>query len=65
MTPPERRRMPEAITIDIDLHTGNETLGEVGYRDRFLLTAITDLPRWCYRRDRRSALRGRVWCDCN
>ena len=34
--------LPEPITIGVGLHAGNVILGELGYRDRFLLTAIGD-----------------------
>jgi adenylate cyclase len=34
--------LPGPITIGVGLHAGNAILGEVGYRDRFLLTAIGD-----------------------
>jgi adenylate cyclase len=35
--------LPGPITIGVGLHAGNVILGEVGYRDRFLLTAIGDV----------------------
>jgi adenylate cyclase len=34
--------LPEPIAIGVGLHAGNVILGELGYRDRFLLTAIGD-----------------------
>ncbi|MGA8698422.1 MAG: adenylate/guanylate cyclase domain-containing protein [Xanthobacteraceae bacterium] len=34
--------LPEPLAIDVGLHAGNVILGELGYRDRFLLTAIGD-----------------------
>lgn len=34
--------LPEPIEIGVGLHAGNVILGELGYRDRFLLTAIGD-----------------------
>jgi adenylate cyclase len=34
--------LPGPIAIGVGLHAGNVILGEVGYRDRFLLTAIGD-----------------------
>jgi adenylate cyclase len=34
--------LPEPITIGVGLHAGSVILGEIGYRDRFLLTAIGD-----------------------
>lgn len=34
--------LPEPLTIGVGLHAGNVILGELGYRDRFLLTAIGD-----------------------
>jgi adenylate cyclase len=34
--------LPEPITIGVGLHAGNVILGELGYGDRFLLTAIGD-----------------------
>ncbi len=34
--------LPSPIGIGIGLHAGNVILGELGYRDRFLLTAIGD-----------------------
>jgi len=34
--------LPEPIAVGIGLHAGNVILGEVGYGDRFLLTAIGD-----------------------
>ena len=34
--------MPEPIAIGVGLHAGNVILGELGYRDHFLLTAIGD-----------------------
>jgi adenylate cyclase len=34
--------LPESMTIGVGLHAGNVVLGELGYRDRFLLTAIGD-----------------------
>src|SRR5262249_59251785 len=34
--------LPEPIAIGVGLHAGTVILGELGYRDRFLLTAIGD-----------------------
>jgi class 3 adenylate cyclase len=34
--------LPEPLAIGVGLHAGNVILGELGYRDRFLLTAIGD-----------------------
>jgi adenylate cyclase len=34
--------LPEPIAIGVGLHAGNVILGELGYRDRFILTAIGD-----------------------
>lgn len=34
--------LPEPIAIGVGLHAGNVILGELGYRDHFLLTAIGD-----------------------
>ena len=34
--------LPEPLAIGLGLHAGNVILGELGYRDRFLLTAIGD-----------------------
>ncbi len=34
--------LPRPISIGIGIHAGNVILGELGYRDRFLLTAIGD-----------------------
>ena len=34
--------LPEPIAIGVGLHAGNVILGELGYRDRFVLTAIGD-----------------------
>ena len=34
--------LPEPIAIGVGLHAGNVILGEIGYRDRFLLAAIGD-----------------------
>jgi len=34
--------LPEPIAIGVGLHAGSVILGELGYRDRFLLTAIGD-----------------------
>jgi len=34
--------LPEPISIGVGLHAGSVILGEIGYRDRFLLTAIGD-----------------------
>jgi adenylate cyclase len=34
--------LPEPIAIGVGLHAGKVILGELGYRDRFLLTAIGD-----------------------
>jgi adenylate cyclase len=34
--------LPEPITIGVGLHAGNVILGELGYRDQFLLAAIGD-----------------------
>ena len=34
--------LPEPIAIGVGIHAGNVILGELGYRDRFLLTAIGD-----------------------
>ncbi len=34
--------LPQPISIGIGIHAGNVILGELGYRDRFLLTAIGD-----------------------
>jgi adenylate cyclase len=34
--------LPQPISIGIGLHAGTVILGELGYRDRFLLTAIGD-----------------------
>ena len=34
--------LPQPIKIGIGIHAGNVVLGELGYRDRFLLTAIGD-----------------------
>src|SRR5260370_20875336 len=34
--------LPEPIAIGVGLHAANVILGELGYRDRFLLTAIGD-----------------------
>jgi adenylate cyclase len=34
--------LPEPISIGVGLHAGSVILGELGYRDRFLLTAIGD-----------------------
>ena len=34
--------LPQPIAIGIGLHAGSVILGELGYRDRFLLTAIGD-----------------------
>src|SRR6266536_4240622 len=34
--------LPGPITIGVGIHAGNVILGELGYRDRFLLTAIGD-----------------------
>jgi adenylate cyclase len=37
-----RHELPEPITIGIGIHVGAVILGELGYRDHFLLTAIGD-----------------------
>jgi adenylate cyclase len=34
--------LPQPISIGIGIHAGNVILGELGYHDRFLLTAIGD-----------------------
>jgi adenylate cyclase len=34
--------LPEPVAIGVGLHAGSVILGELGYRDRFLLTAIGD-----------------------
>ncbi len=34
--------LPQPITIGIGIHAGNVILGDVGYRERYLLTAIGD-----------------------
>jgi adenylate cyclase len=34
--------LPEPIAIGVGLHAGNVILGELGYKDRFVLTAIGD-----------------------
>jgi adenylate cyclase len=34
--------LPEPLAIGVGLHAGNVILGELGYQDRFLLTAIGD-----------------------
>ena len=34
--------LPVPITIGLGIHAGNVILGELGYRDSYLLTAIGD-----------------------